>query len=214
MEKNSQDSTALPSTKYTHVATTKNFYEVLGVSPDASRVQITKAYREMALIYHPDKAGNDLKKKEIAEDAFKNISNAYQTLSDPNQRAAYDLSLKQGGDLLNQPVKSIEPATSVKIEPSSKESLSQTPKPENQKSLHLSAHQKSMMQRAIIESLMGKTPDPAGLQLLCQVMALKNSQKAQTPTTLTAISEANKKDSSNNNNEIEAAPSVSMKLGS
>ena len=64
----------------------KDFYETLGVSKDASQSDIKKAYRKLALKYHPDKnQGN----KE-AEDKFKEISSAYEVLSDENKRAKYD----------------------------------------------------------------------------------------------------------------------------
>ena len=64
----------------------QDYYEMLGVSKDASLQDIKKAYRKLALKYHPDKnPGN----KE-AEEKFKQISDAYQVLSDEEKRAAYD----------------------------------------------------------------------------------------------------------------------------
>ena len=63
-----------------------DLYATLGVSKSASFEEIKKAYRQMALKHHPDKnAGN----KE-SEKKFKEISAAYEVLSDPNKRAAYD----------------------------------------------------------------------------------------------------------------------------
>lgn len=64
----------------------KDFYETLGVSKDSSQSDIKKAYRKLALKYHPDKNQGD---KE-AEDKFKEISSAYEVLSDENKRAKYD----------------------------------------------------------------------------------------------------------------------------
>ncbi|MBI3985794.1 MAG: molecular chaperone DnaJ [Lentisphaerae bacterium] len=68
------------------MATKRDYYEVLTVSRSASTEEIKKAYRKMALKYHPDRnAGN----KE-AEERFKEISEAYEVLSDPDKRAKYD----------------------------------------------------------------------------------------------------------------------------
>ena len=61
----------------------KNFYEVLGVKEDASDAEIKKAYRKLAIKWHPDK--NPDNKKE-AEEKFKCISEAYNLLSDPEKK--------------------------------------------------------------------------------------------------------------------------------
>lgn len=64
----------------------QDYYEILGVAKDATAQDIKKAYRKLALKYHPDKnPGN----KE-AEEKFKQVSEAYQVLSDEDKRAAYD----------------------------------------------------------------------------------------------------------------------------
>jgi molecular chaperone DnaJ len=65
----------------------KDYYDVLGVSKDASQDDIKRAYRKMALKHHPDR--NKENKKE-AEDKFKEISEAYEVLSDSQKRARYD----------------------------------------------------------------------------------------------------------------------------
>lgn len=64
----------------------KDFYSLLGVSKTASADEIKKAYRRLAMKYHPDKNPGD----KSAEEKFKEISEAYEVLSDPARRAAYD----------------------------------------------------------------------------------------------------------------------------
>lgn len=61
-------------------------YEVLGVAPDATPQQIRKAYRKIALDSHPDRNPGDAE----AEERFREATAAYQLLSDPEARAAYD----------------------------------------------------------------------------------------------------------------------------
>jgi curved DNA-binding protein len=67
------------------MAPTRDFYEVLGVSRDASADEIQRAYRRLARKYHPD-----VNKDPAAEDRFKEISEAYDVLSDPDTRRRYD----------------------------------------------------------------------------------------------------------------------------
>lgn len=64
----------------------KDFYEVLGVSRNATPEEIKKAYRQMARKHHPDVARDD----ENAAEKFKEINDAYEILSDEQKRAAYD----------------------------------------------------------------------------------------------------------------------------
>ncbi len=64
----------------------KDYYKILGVSPNASSLEIKKAYRRLALKYHPDKNHDD----NSAEAKFKEIANAYEILSDIEKRKSYD----------------------------------------------------------------------------------------------------------------------------
>ena len=69
----------------------RDYYEVLGIDKNASESEIKKAYRKMAMQYHPDKFANATdKEKEEAEHKFKEINDAYQVLSDSQKKAQYD----------------------------------------------------------------------------------------------------------------------------
>ena len=72
----------------------KDYYKVLGVERNASEDDIRKAYRKLAMQYHPDRNPND----KQAEERFKEINEAYQVLSDSKKRAHYD---RLGSDYSN-----------------------------------------------------------------------------------------------------------------
>lgn len=69
----------------------KDYYNILGVSRDASQDEIKKKYRKLAAKYHPDKNPDD----DTAEDKFKEVGEAYEVLKDPEKRKLYD---KVGSD--------------------------------------------------------------------------------------------------------------------
>ncbi|WP_300452836.1 molecular chaperone DnaJ [Accumulibacter sp.] len=64
----------------------RDFYDILGVNRDASDEEIKKSYRKLAMKYHPDRNPDNPR----AEDHFKEVKEAYEVLTDPQKRAAYD----------------------------------------------------------------------------------------------------------------------------
>src|SRR5579863_7605527 len=78
------------------MSTPRDFYEILGVQKNASADELKKAYRKLAMQHHPGRNPGDNK----AEEKFKELSHAYDILSDEQKRAAYDRfghSAFQGG---------------------------------------------------------------------------------------------------------------------
>lgn len=65
---------------------------MLGVSPESNEDEIKKAYRKLALKFHPDKNSD-----ANAEDMFKEIGEAYEILTDPKKRSLYDQFGEEGG---------------------------------------------------------------------------------------------------------------------
>ena len=89
-----------------------DFYEILNVPVDASNFLIKKQYRKLAVKWHPDKNPNNIKE---AEEKFKQISMAYQILSDPIKKKQYDYSgnvqhnFVSPEDLFNNIFKDVDP---------------------------------------------------------------------------------------------------------
>ncbi|KRE66218.1 molecular chaperone DnaJ [Arthrobacter sp. Soil736] len=71
----------------------KDFYAILGIAKDASDADIKKAYRKLARLHHPDTNSGD----PASEKKFKDISEAYSVLSDPDERQQYDAVRAMGG---------------------------------------------------------------------------------------------------------------------
>ena len=64
----------------------KNYYELLGVSEDADEAEIKKAYRKLAMKYHPDRNKGD----KASEEKFKEVNEANEVLSNPQKRQQYE----------------------------------------------------------------------------------------------------------------------------
>ncbi|MDQ6889491.1 MAG: DnaJ domain-containing protein, partial [Bacteroidota bacterium] len=68
------------------MASKRDYYEILGVNKSVTADEIKKAYRKVAMQYHPDRNPGD----HTAEEKFKEAAEAYEILSDPDKRAKYD----------------------------------------------------------------------------------------------------------------------------
>ena len=78
------------------LALSADYYKTLGVKKNANKKELKKAYRKLALKYHPDK---NPKNKEKATQKFEELSTAYEVLNDPTKRRIYD---QQGPEGLNR----------------------------------------------------------------------------------------------------------------
>ena len=86
-------------------AKNRDYYKILGINRNATADEIKKAYRKMALKYHPDRNSESEESKKIAQRKFQDISDAYVVLSDPKKKGMFD----QGIDPLNPEVASAGP---------------------------------------------------------------------------------------------------------
>ena len=86
-------------------ARNRDYYKILGINRNATADEIKKAYRKMALKYHPDRNSESEESKKIAQRKFQDISDAYVVLSDPKKKGMFD----QGIDPLNPEVASSGP---------------------------------------------------------------------------------------------------------
>lgn len=68
----------------------KDYYKILEIKNTATQEEIKKAYRKLAPKYHPDKNNESPEARKNAEKIFRDVSEAYQVLSDPNKRQMYD----------------------------------------------------------------------------------------------------------------------------
>jgi curved DNA-binding protein CbpA len=73
----------------------RDYYDVLGVAPDAGADEIKRAYRQLARRYHPDISGDD------RGTAFLELSRAYEVLADPTRRRSYDAAVRQPSTPVN-----------------------------------------------------------------------------------------------------------------
>lgn len=96
----------LPSSTLTAPPTPPPTKQVLGIEKGATSSQITKAYRSLALRYHPDR--NVGVNSEEAAEKFKEISTAYAILSDPNKRRQYDISGGDSSDMFGTGMESVD----------------------------------------------------------------------------------------------------------
>lgn len=81
----------------------KNYYKILGVARDVGQKEIKKAYRKMALEWHPDKhADKDESEREVVQQKFHDIAEAYEILSDEEMRAKYDRGEDVTGNAANR----------------------------------------------------------------------------------------------------------------
>ena len=95
------------------MADKRDYYEVLGVEKNASDGEIKKAYRKLAMKYHPDQNPGD----KAAEEKFKEVGEAYEILSDADKRSRYDQFGFAGVDPTMRPAVPAVPAATAAASP-------------------------------------------------------------------------------------------------
>jgi len=68
----------------------RDYYAILGVGRDANETEIKKAYKKLAIKWHPDKNNQSEESKKLAEKTFRDINDAYTVLSDPKKKKSYE----------------------------------------------------------------------------------------------------------------------------
>jgi len=68
----------------------RDYYQILGLTKEASENDIKKAYKKLAIKWHPDKNNQSEESKKLAEKTFRDINDAYTVLSDPKKKQMYD----------------------------------------------------------------------------------------------------------------------------
>lgn len=104
----------------------KNYYQILGLEPNATKEDIRKAHREYAINFHPDKQGGS----KFFEERFREIQEAYEMLSDDKERTDYDLIFNQRFNS-----RAYSNASSSHNEAAQREGEQKEPKAETSKSL-------------------------------------------------------------------------------
>ena len=79
------------------IAKKRDYYKILDLKPDANETDVRKAYKKLALKWHPDRNNESEEQKKMAEKTFRDINDAYSVLSDPKKKQQYD----SGSDPLN-----------------------------------------------------------------------------------------------------------------
>ena len=78
-------------------ARNRDYYQILGINRNATQAEIKKAYRKLALKYHPDRNSESEQTKKVAQRKFQDVSDAYSVLSDPKKKEMFDQGTSGAG---------------------------------------------------------------------------------------------------------------------